>query len=114
MTQSYWQQIAARFDDFPHTAALAALRDLALRIDDSPWQAVLKGHTGVTELCIGRSNDHDDPAFIRITPIRQSHLEIRYVDSCIVRRQWYRIIPADTIWPVLLSCLERRDWQANA
>lgn len=87
---------------------------MALTIDSSAWRDALRGRTGITELCLFRQCEYGNTAehaFIRITPIRQAHLELRYVDSVLVKRQWYRIVAAENLWPALIACLERRDWQ---
>jgi hypothetical protein len=112
MTQP-WPQIVARYQDYKgNERSIRALETLARQIDQSPLAKGLFAWTSMFDLCIVQtpaSYPYDGP-LLRISPIGESQIEFRYLDTVRKDSQWHRTVDADHVLPRFIKFLDQLCW----
>ena len=105
-----WHEIVERYSGFNgDNRSIHALHDLALRIADSPYRNGFFAWTSMWDLCIAQtevSYPYDGP-FLRISPISDDRVELRFIDTRDRCRQWHREVPAEEAYDRLEKFLVR-------
>ena len=112
-----WSDAISRFEDVKwesaaDSAAMRAMLLLCRHIAAGPLASGLFVTTSMFDLCITQTpvdNVFDAP-YLRISPLRDGRIELRYVDTMVRADQWHRTVEPAEALPRLLKFLDQMHW----
>jgi hypothetical protein len=108
-----WPAIVAHYEQCTDgEASLQALLALSRHIADSPMASRLYAWTSLWDLCIAQtevSYPYDGP-YLRVSPLFNGHIELRYLDTPEKDGQWHRVVPAGDALARLLKFFNELHW----
>lgn len=108
-----WPTIAAHYERYASPRRSGrALAALAHQIGQGPLSQGLFAWTSMFDLCIVQAEVSYpyDGSFLRLSPVSDDEIELRYMDSTKPEKQWHRTVDADNAYPRLLKFLDELRW----
>jgi hypothetical protein len=108
-----WSEIEDRYAGLTELgAAFASMLRLVRQIRASRYAHGLHAWTSMHDLCITQqpvSHPYWGP-HLRISPVQDGHIELRYIDTYVEEGQWHRLVDGDKAFGRLEQFLDRLRW----